>query len=401
MVKVTLTTRKDRKLSQGYPIILYVRLQDKKLRFYTDLYVRDPSLLLSDKVSKKDKLWNEKNSKLTEILSKVNIILLKDSNVSTIKDNINEILNHKVSRKEKLLIDYLEEFLKTRSGKRTQESYWNTVRKIKGFDPKASIENIDALWLSKFTKHCSSTMSVNGYFGHLKNLRAVFNYLVNEGITTNYPFRTFKIKTEATLHRALTIEQVRAIATNKNPEFMEKYRDVFMLMVYLIGINSKDLLYLKEDNLIDGRMYYHRYKTNRLYSIKIEPEALCIINRYKGKSYLLNFMDSYSNHLTCLHHINDNLKKIGMEYVVGVGYSGKPICPELTTYYARHTWASLAFELGIPKDTISLALGHSTGVKVTDIYIKYDLQKIDEANRKVIDYIHNVKIDWQNVKTNL
>lgn len=233
-------------------------------------------------------------------------------------------------------------------------------------------------------------MTVNGYFGHLKNLRAVFNYLVNEGITTNYPFRTFKVRTEVTLHRALTMEQVRAIATCKCPGFMEKYRDTFMLMLYLIGINSKDLLYLKEDNLIDNRIVYYRYKTGKLYSIKVEPEALCIINKYRGKSHLLNFMDSYSDHLTCLHHINDNLKKIGMEYVTGVGYFGKAIYSELTTYYARHTWATIAFEVGIPKDTVSLALGHSTGVKVTDIYIKYDLRKIDEANRRVIDCIRNL-----------
>lgn len=192
---------------------------------------------------------------------------------------------------------------------------------------------------------------------------------------------------EATIHRALSIEQVRAIASCKCPSFMEKYRDVFMLMVYLIGINSKDLLYLTEENEVDGRLVYHRYKTNKLYSIKIEPEAEVLIKRYKGKKYLLNFMDSYKDHLDCLHHINDNLKKVGMGYIIGIGYSGSAVCPTLTTYYARHTWASLAFELGVSKDTISLALGHSTGVKVTDIYIKYDLQKIDEANRKVINYI--------------
>ena len=59
----------------------------------------------------------------------------------------------------------------------------------------------------------------------------------------------------------------------------------------------------------------------------------------------------------------------------------------LTTYYARHTWASIAFNLGIPKDVISLALGHSFGVRVTDTYINADLSRVDEANRRVIDYV--------------
>ena len=55
--------------------------------------------------------------------------------------------------------------------------------------------------------------------------------------------------------------------------------------------------------------------------------------------------------------------------------------------YARHTWASIAFNIGIQKDVVSLALGHSFGVRVTDTYINADLSRVDEANRRVIDYV--------------
>ena len=61
--------------------------------------------------------------------------------------------------------------------------------------------------------------------------------------------------------------------------------------------------------------------------------------------------------------------------------------PFLSTYYTRHTWATLAAYLEIPKETIAAALGH--GKKdVTDIYIFFDQNKIDEANRRVIDYLN-------------
>ena len=60
--------------------------------------------------------------------------------------------------------------------------------------------------------------------------------------------------------------------------------------------------------------------------------------------------------------------------------------PNLTTYWARHTWATIASELDIPKETIAAALGHG-GNSVTDIYINFDKKKIDVANRKVIDYV--------------
>jgi len=63
------------------------------------------------------------------------------------------------------------------------------------------------------------------------------------------------------------------------------------------------------------------------------------------------------------------------------------LCFVFIFYISRHTWATLAHKVDIPKDVISLALGHSFGCDVTDIYIDFDRDKIDEANRKVIDYI--------------
>ena len=61
--------------------------------------------------------------------------------------------------------------------------------------------------------------------------------------------------------------------------------------------------------------------------------------------------------------------------------------PGLSIYWARHTWATIASELDIPKETIAKALGHG-GSSVTDIYIDFDMRKVDEANRKVIDYVN-------------
>ena len=65
----------------------------------------------------------------------------------------------------------------------------------------------------------------------------------------------------------------------------------------------------------------------------------------------------------------------------------EPLEPALTTYWARYSWATYAAELDIPKDTISECLGHKHGSSVTGVYIKYRRDKIDEANRKVIDYV--------------
>ncbi|MFV0331849.1 MAG: hypothetical protein ACK5KL_18830 [Dysgonomonas sp.] len=128
-----------------------------------------------------------------------------------------------------------------------------------------------------------------------------------------------------------------------------------------------------------------------MYDIRVQPEALEIINKYKGRNYLLDILDVYTNYKDFTHRFNMNLKRIGP---VELGKKGKkeiaPLFPNLTSYYARHTWATIAASLDIPKETIAAALGHG-GNTVTDIYINFDQKKIDEANRQVIDYVLNKK----------
>lgn len=175
-----------------------------------------------------------------------------------------------------------------------------------------------------------------------------------------------------------------------------EYRDLFMLTFYLIGINTVDLSKLTEDNIRNGRLEYRRAKTNKLYSIKIEPEAEEIIKRYRGKKHLLSFFEKHKNYKTFRGLVNEALSRIGPVAVNERGLAIKsenkraimqPLEKDLTIYWARYSWATYAADLEIPKDTISEALGHSHGAKVTGVYIKYNRDKVDEANRKVIDYV--------------
>ena len=64
----------------------------------------------------------------------------------------------------------------------------------------------------------------------------------------------------------------------------------------------------------------------------------------------------------------------------------RPAFPMLSSYVARHSWATIAASLDIPKDVIAHALGHG-GSSVTDIYIDFDQRKVDEANRRVLDWV--------------
>ena len=190
----------------------------------------------------------------------------------------------------------------------------------------------------------------------------------------------------ATPKRSLSVEQLRTLISYPSEPTVAKYVDYFVLSFMLLGINMVDLCHLPSIN--DGRIEYNRSKTSRLYSIKLEPEARELIDKHRGKKYLLDALDRYANHKDFVRRLNENLRKVGEMERVGRGGRKlrKPLFPSLSSYWARHTWATIAASLDIPKETIAAALGHG-GNTVTDIYIDFDRRKVDEANRRVLDWV--------------
>ena len=316
-------------------------------------------------------------------LSRMNISQLRERIISELKPQEEQSSNN--------FTETFKKFLETKTNPRTHEIYQQTFSKIEKYDSNYNtlrFEDITNNWLTGFDAFLSKTSpSKNARNIHLRNIRAVFNAALDDDLTTFYPFRRFKIRPVATPKRSLSVEQLRMFINAQPEEHCQKYLDIFKLIFFLIGINIIDLCNLK--NIVNNRIEYHRAKTNKLYSIKVEPEAMEIINKYKGENYLLDILDRYGNYKNYAKRINENLQRIGE--VKRVGKGGKkiitPIFPNITTYWARHTWATIAHSIGIPKDTISLALGHSFGNRTTDIYIDFDREKIDEANRKVIDWV--------------
>ena len=263
----------------------------------------------------------------------------------------------------------------------TREVYDRTIRTLERYDPEfrsRKLGEIDHRYIASFDGWCSDQgMKVNTISILLRNIRTVFNEARNDGLTTNYPFQRYRIRQEPTRKRSLSVEDLRRLAELDIPEDQQRYRDYFFLMIYLIGINTTDLFHAKPEDLKDGRLWYVRDKTGKPYSVKVEPEAMEIIDRYRGQEFL-----SWRSQL------NKRLKALGQI----TGKRGKVVkkgpFPELSTYWARHTWATIAYEIGISVDIIGQALGHSDrSHAVTFIYIKPDSSKVDEANRQVIDHI--------------
>ena len=286
---------------------------------------------------------------------------------------------------------------------RTREIYQVTIKKVLAFDSHAeslSFEMVSKDWLSRFEAWLGSEAggcpSVNARSIHLRNVRAVFNDAIDNGITSWYPFRTFKVKTEATKKRAVAVEVLRSLFSYPVEPWQEQYVDAFKLCFCLIGINLVDLLALKSEQLVDGRISYRRSKTGRLYDVKVEPEAAALIEKYHGHlGRLVCWGENRKHYTTFTYQLCRGLKSIGSTVKewrtdeLGVYREVdvfRPAFPMLSSYVARHSWATIAASLDVPKDVIAHALGHG-GSSVTDIYIDFDMRKVDQANRRVLDWV--------------
>lgn len=344
-----------------------------------------------------DKAISDRYYAVQEMISKLSEEdeeLMRRLTITEIKNIILEQLDGK-ERKDtgngSFALGY-KKFVETKQG-RTRQIYETTWKRICEFTDKAerlNFEDITAKWLNEFNGYMAKrSPAQNARSIHLRDIRAVFNFAIDEEMTDLYPFRKFKIKSTPTMKRSLSADDIRMIATMPLLPWQEEYRDVFMLIFYLIGINIVDLFSLTHENVQNGRIVYTRRKTKRIYSIKIEPEAQEILERRKGTTHLIDVADRYKDHTNFTSRFNKALKTFGTwevdeHHKQKVRY--KPYWDFLSSYWARHSWATIAYnDCNIPVDVISQALGHSMGNRVTMVYINSDSKKVDEANRKVIE----------------
>ena len=393
-VKFYLDTRQSK---DGTPAMLKLAIIYKLKATYISLGVKvQPKFWDKDaqrvvRIPDKDTInfyINQRKNEIDKLVFKYITEHIVFSNVFEIKEKLLNDLKVSVEDSN-LLANWFKKFANQKNADKTKSMYLFTLKRMIDFDssvPTKRFEDINKSWLVDFENYLSKTSnSKNGRNVHLRNIRAVFNDAIDNGVTSHYPFRTFKIRPVATRKRSLTINQLREFMTYSVEEYQRKYVDLFMLDFFLIGINMVDLLNVK--TIDNGRIEFARAKTKRLYSIKVEPEAQAIIDKYRGNIFLLNILDDGKNYHNFLKRMNENLKRIGkVEYSTNGKKLITPLFPELSTYWARHTWATIAASIDIPKDIIAHALGHSNST-VTDIYINFDQTKVDDANRKVIDYL--------------
>lgn len=240
-------------------------------------------------------------------------------------------------------------------------------------------------------------MGDTGIKDYMGKLRQVFIAARNEYndedtgrmVIMHYPFRKYKMpKATVAKKRNVKVDVINKIRDTANiSKRADLGRDVFMLSFYLVGINTVDLFNLTDYN--NNRVSYNRAKTasrkaNKAFlSIKVEPEAVPLIEKYKDETgkRVFNFYHQYANADSFSKAVNTGLKTV-------CNSEDNKLEP-ITSYYARHSWATIARNVcKVSKDDIHFALNHAApDMKITDLYIEDDFSIIDEANRKVLDVL--------------
>lgn len=277
-------------------------------------------------------------------------------------------------------------------GKRqTADTYTTALNSFKRFRGEVDLplEEVDSslmmkyeVWLSE-TGVCKNTISF-----YMRNLRAIYNRAVDDELTIQrFPFKHVYTGIDKTVKRAVPIKVIRQIKELDLTLFplLDYARDLFMFSFYTRGMSFIDMAYLKKKDLQNGILSYRRQKTNQQLFIKWEQPMQDIIDKYDtaDSPYLLPIIrdmnrDKRKQYKNAAHLVNDKLKKIGEQ--LGLEMS-------LTTYVARHAWASIAKSKNIPISTISEAMGHDSET-TTRIYLaSLDTSSVDKANSIVLNLL--------------
>ena len=220
---------------------------------------------------------------------------------------------------------------------------------------------------------------------YIRILRAVFHKgLVYYDLNLPNPFRSVYAGVDTTVKRAVDVNAItKLIKYQSENEQLNFTKDAFLFCFLARGMAFIDFVKLQKSDCQNGRIIYRRSKTRRLLSIKMNTMMVEIINRYADpkSEYLFPVLKtptfSQLAYEKALQHYNYHLRKLAEE--IGVD--------SLTSYVARHSWATQASRLHIPTRVISESMGHSNE-RVTAIYLaSLDNHEIDMANKKVLDKI--------------
>lgn len=277
--------------------------------------------------------------------------------------------------------EYIENlFLEKRIG--TASSYRTACNSLESFKADLTFADITPTFLKRYENHMVSNGASSTTIGiYLRSLRAVYNY--QDIDPSVYPFgkgkKKYQIPIGSNVKKALTMEEITAIYRHevKPNTVKEMARDYWIFLYLCNGLNVKDMCLLKWENIDNDMLTYVRAKTKRSRKaskrilVALKPESKLIIKKWGERS-----LDKNGFIFPHLEHRMDAVRqrKVYQQLTKIINKYMKQIAKELgieknvTTYYARHSFATVMKRSGAGIELISDLLGHSN-VSVTESYL--------------------------------
>lgn len=276
------------------------------------------------------------------------------------------------------------------------KSSYNSINVFTNGNLEIPFSAIDVAWLNKYEKWLRSkgnketTMSLM-----FRTLRSAYNKAIESKCArkSDYPFNDYRISkfNVSTEKRAIAKADVLKFSTDVHSigkrQYVQLSKDIFIFSYLCGGINFTDIANLTKDNIIEGkRLHYIRQKTGKLIKLGLSEEAMQIIGRYavESKGYLFPILNAqlHKTPLQKQNRIHKMLGKVNKNLKLLAAQLG--IEANLTTYVARHSFASVLKKSGVNIALISEALGHSD-LTTTQIYLdSFDNEQIDNAMKNLL-----------------
>lgn len=399
-IVITLDTRNEKK-DGTFPLLMRIIHYGKSLPIPLGISMKEKDWDSNKRIIKSSYKGSESITRLNNLLQKKKtealdiITKLEDQKVLNTM-SVHEIRSRIQKKSDRnSFFDYMEkriEEMKNMQRIGNARSYKIALGVLQNFnkDKDLTFQELNYSFLNKFEKwHLSKGNTLNGFAAYMRTIKAIYNKAIKDGMVEKelYPFDNYTIKLSKTRKRAISLEEINKIIeldlSSENRLF--DARNIFLFSFYMRGIPFADIAQLKISNVISGRIYYQRQKTDKPYNIKITDEIQHILNLYtKGKKkddYIfpiiqrIDLQEQYKDVEWARKRYNKKLKEIAL------------LCSieeNLTSYVSRHSFATRAKNLGVPIATISDMLGHSD-TKTTEIYLD-SLQSdlMDEAHEKII-----------------
>lgn len=238
---------------------------------------------------------------------------------------------------------------------------------------------IDVDFLERFEKYLRDRglgdITIASY---CRTLRSIYNKAIKarHADQQDYPFRDFRISKFDLKARKKAISKedvlkIMDVDLSEHSEYTQFSRDIFIFSYLCAGINFGDIIRLTVKNISDNCLKYRRSKTGATISIPLRKEAWDIVRKYdtgKPDDYLFPVLNK-KVHITEMQKHNRKrkvLRKIDKQLKEVAQLSG--VNTNLTTYVARHAYATVMKNAGVAIALISETLGH-TSLTTTQIYL--------------------------------